>query len=110
MDEKPAHLPDRLELGHIGLEKNTIDRAAGQRHVVAQQRGIIGHGVALLVWNTRRLHRRRGPHLGSPLLAAYLGGMRSLATTLSNPILASPDPIARPVAAEFPVLAAKELR
>src|SRR5439155_6223959 len=38
------------------------DRSNGsQRDVVVEHRGIIGHGVALLVWNTRRLHRQRGP-------------------------------------------------
>src|SRR6266566_1071166 len=59
MNEKPAHLPDRLELGHVRLQKQAINRTAGQRDVVTQQGGIIGHGVTLLVCNNpRRLHQR----------------------------------------------------
>ena len=68
--QEQAHLADRLELGDIRLQKQAINRAAGQRDVVAQQRGIIGHDVALLVWNARRLHRQRGPHVWGPLYLA----------------------------------------
>src|SRR5437588_1403696 len=64
--QKQAHLADRLELGDIRLQKEAVDRTAAQRDVVVQQGGIIGHRVALLVWNARRLHRKRGPRLRSP--------------------------------------------
>jgi hypothetical protein len=49
--KKHAHLADGLQLGHVRLEEDAIDRAAGQRDVLAQQGGIIGHGEALAVWN-----------------------------------------------------------
>ena len=55
--EKPAHLADGLQLGDVRLQEDAIDRTTGQRDVVTQQGGIIGHGVALVVWNPRRLHR-----------------------------------------------------
>jgi hypothetical protein len=42
-DPKPALLaqevadhPDRLQLGHIALQEDPVDRPAGERHVVAQ--------------------------------------------------------------------------
>jgi len=34
--QKPAHLTDGLQLGHVRLQEDAIDRAAGQRDVVAQ--------------------------------------------------------------------------
>jgi hypothetical protein len=57
--EERAHLADGLQLGHVRLQKDAIDGATGQGDVIAQQGGIIGHRVALLVWNARRLHRER---------------------------------------------------
>ena len=38
MQERAA-LPNRLELGDVRLQENAIDRTAGQRDVITQQRG-----------------------------------------------------------------------
>src|SRR5438128_7136534 len=40
--EELADLADRLELGHVRLQKQAINRTTGQRNVVAKQGGIIG--------------------------------------------------------------------
>ena len=42
--QEDAHLSDRLKLWHVGLQEDSVDGTAMQRHVIPQQSGIISHG------------------------------------------------------------------
>ena len=65
--KEDADLADRLQLGHIRSQKDAVDRAAGQRDVVAQQRGIIDHRCSPSGFATLGGYIERGPRLRSPL-------------------------------------------
>src|SRR5438477_4576954 len=72
--EKPAHLADGLQLGDVRLQEDAIDRATGQRDVVVQQRGIIGHRVALLVLERSKATSKKGDLVSRPPFAAGVAG------------------------------------
>src|ERR687884_1682709 len=78
--QTPAHDARCLAEGKRPCRSPRPEPWQPRRDAVAQQGGIIGHGVALLVCTTRRLHRT-GTSLEVPSsLSADLGGMRLLAT------------------------------
>ncbi len=71
--EELADLADRLELGHVRLQKEAIDRPTAQGDVVTKQGGIIGHGVALLVLeHSEATSKKGGPQIEVPLIVAGL--------------------------------------
>lgn len=76
--EEDADQPDRLQLGHVGLQEDAVDRSHSQGHLVAEQHRIIGHSEPPRL-ATRRLSR--GGTSGRPRRSQPLGGMRLLATS-----------------------------
>src|SRR5438132_2104555 len=78
--QKPAHLADGLQLGHVRLQEDAIDRATGQRDVVAQQRGIIGHRVALFGLEHWKSTSTNGTSVEVPFVQSWSARLRLFAT------------------------------
>src|ERR1700682_913119 len=74
--EKPAHLADGLQLGHVRLQEDAIDLATGQRDVVTQQRGIIGHGVVLFGLERWKATSTKGTSAEVPFVQSWSATLR----------------------------------
>jgi hypothetical protein len=73
MDEKAAHLAERLELGYIRLQENAIDRSTGQRDVVPKQGWYDPLSCSPSGFGHAEAHRIRGPQARS----SYRGRLTS---------------------------------
>jgi hypothetical protein len=61
--QERAHLPYGLKPGYIRLQKDSINRATSQSHMITQQKPIVAHDNSL---TSQATHRK----------TVFLGGMR----------------------------------